>query len=172
MNEIQQILKERAKKISLKQTIKVSTERELEVLCFGLGGERYCIETDYVVEVHKEFRIIKVPTAPAFVLGIFNRRGKITTVIDLKVLLDIKTDTLTEKNLLIVIADKDKEFAFSADSLEGIARINESSIIKELPTLSISHTDYIAGMGHSNAVILNARKIINDNRIIVDEKVV
>lgn len=172
MNKKQETLRERAKKISLNKTVKISSEKEIEVLDFVLSGETYCVETLYTVEVHREFKIVKVPTAPQFVSGIFNTRGKIITVIDLKFLLNIKTDKDTDKGFIIVIADNDKEFAFHADSLGGIRYIKESSIINELPTLSTYPEDYIIGIDNNNAVILNAKKIVNDQNLVVNEKAI
>ncbi|MFQ3574066.1 MAG: chemotaxis protein CheW [Thermodesulfovibrionales bacterium] len=172
MTKTQEILRQRAEQISQKSTLKVSSERMIEVLEFNISDETYCMETSHLLEVHKDFSIVRIPTAPSFVMGIFNRRGKITTVVDLRVLFKIPHTTRSDKGILIVIADEDKEFAIWADSIGAVRYITESSISSELPTLSTYPIDYVIGIDSNKKIILNAKKIINDPNLVVNEQVI
>lgn len=172
MNNTRQILRKRAQRLSRRSIVKVSSEKEIEVLDFGLCGENYCIETSYVVEVHRDYNIVRIPTAPPFILGIFNRRGKITPVVDIKVLLNLNPEIKTDNPLLVVVADGQREFGFVVDSILGVRNIKELSISAEMPTLSTIPKTYIVGMIANNTILLNTKNIINDQKIVVNEKVV
>lgn len=56
-------------------------------LLFNLGGERYALSCEHLVEVVPLVRFRKIPHAPAYVLGLFNYRGQVTPALDLGVLI-------------------------------------------------------------------------------------
>jgi len=53
------------------------------VIVFALGGARWAAELRHVREVITLGFVTTVPTAPAGIAGVFNRRGTITPVLDL-----------------------------------------------------------------------------------------
>jgi purine-binding chemotaxis protein CheW len=66
----------------------------IQVVEFILGSERFAIHLFDVREVVEYTTITRLPGKPAFVRGIINLRGEITTIVDLKQRLNI-TDTGT-----------------------------------------------------------------------------
>jgi len=64
-----------------------SAPRLQPALCFDLGVERYAISLDRVCGVGALERVERVPGTPPGVFGLWNRGGRIYTVIDLPGLL-------------------------------------------------------------------------------------
>ena len=56
----------------------------VEVLVFALGEERYAVPSEQVREVRALDRLTPLPSAPAFVAGLTNVRGRVVPVLDLR----------------------------------------------------------------------------------------
>jgi len=75
---------------------------ETRVLEFELDGERYCLDIEYVEEIVEQETVTRVPNTPAFVEGVVDLRGQITTIVNPKEVLE-KDDR--EASDLIVVFD-------------------------------------------------------------------
>lgn len=76
------------------------TEEMVRVLEFSLGDEYYCLDIGYVEEIVKRDAVTRVPNTPAFVDGVVDLRGQITTILEPKEMMDIETEG--EQNLIVV----------------------------------------------------------------------
>jgi len=65
------------------------TAREIQMLEFELGGETYCVDIDYVSEIVDRGSVTPVPNAPEFVEGVMDLRGRTTSIVDPKALLNV-----------------------------------------------------------------------------------
>jgi purine-binding chemotaxis protein CheW len=63
-------------------------EAETRVLEFTLADEQYCLDIEYIEEIVKEETVTRVPNTPAFVEGVVDLRGQITTILNPKVALE------------------------------------------------------------------------------------
>ncbi len=75
-------------------------EAETRVLEFTLAGERYCLDIEYIEEIVKQETITRVPNTPAFVEGVVDLRGQITTILNPKVA--IGKDDTSAGDLIVV----------------------------------------------------------------------
>ncbi len=89
------------------------TAREIQVLEFELGGETYCVDIDYVSEIVDRGSVTPVPNAPEFVEGVMDLRGRTTSIVDPKTLLNVGADAEARR---IVIFDAD---SFEDDAAVG-----------------------------------------------------
>lgn len=64
----------------------------VQLVGFSLQGQEYTLPITDVHEVIRKMEPTRLPTAPSFILGMINLRGKITPVIDLGLLLGKETD--------------------------------------------------------------------------------
>src|SRR5262249_41014962 len=78
----------------------------LDVVIFLLGDERYGVETRHVREVLRVKDYTPLPGTPAFLLGVFNLRGQIVPLIDLRTFFGITTHESTETTRVLVLGDE------------------------------------------------------------------
>ncbi len=80
----------------------------IQVVEFALGKELFAIDLFDVKEVVEYTTITKLPNVPAYVKGIIDLRGEITTIIDLKHRLNITESgqIAAESSRIIVLDDK------------------------------------------------------------------
>jgi purine-binding chemotaxis protein CheW len=165
------ILRQRAEAISRPFTIKVQEHRILEVLEFGLEGEAYALETRYIKEVLDLEDVVELPSVPAFVMGIFNHRCGILSVIDLRVLFNLPSTQMEGTAKMIVLSSKDMEFALYADSIGMVKTIAESDVSRTIPSLCTFPQAYFKGLIEDRIVLLDGSAILSDKGLIVYETV-
>ncbi len=69
------------------------SEESIQVVEFLLGTELFAFDLFDVKEVVEFTKITKLPNTSAFIRGIIDLRGEITTIIDIKRILGVMTDT-------------------------------------------------------------------------------
>jgi len=172
VEDTQRILKERAQTLAREAVPAEATDAGIEVIEFLLAHERYAIESGYVREVYALEEITSLPCTPDFVLGIINVRGEIISVIDIKKFFDLPEKGLTDLNKVIVLESEDMVFGIVADVISGVSRISRADIQPSLPTLTGIREHYLLGITAQRVVVLDAEKLLNDEKLIVQEQVV
>lgn len=165
------ILTERAQTLAREAVPAQVRDAAVEVIEFLLAHERYAVESAYVREVYPLEELASLPCTPTFVLGIINLRGEILPVIDIKKFFDLPEQGLTDLNKVIVLESKDRVFGILADAISGVCRIPRAGIQPSLPTLTGIRSDYLLGVTAERVVILDAEKLLNDEKLIVQEQV-
>ncbi|MBZ0090624.1 MAG: chemotaxis protein CheW [Sulfuricellaceae bacterium] len=169
--ETRRILKSRAQALSRRIGPTEASGEHLEVVEFVLAQERYAVESQHVRDVYPLEQLTPVPCTPPFVLGIVNLRGEILSVIDIKKFFDLPEKGLTDLNKVIVLESGKMRFGILADVIVGVHRIPVADIQPSLPTLTGIREEYLKGVTPDRTVILDAEKLLADERIIVQEQV-
>lgn len=158
--EKKRILKARAAALA-REPVRKSQEESLEVMEFLLAHERYGLEVRHLREVHVLRELTPLPSMPPFVLGIFNARGRILPVIDIKKFFDLPEKGLPELNKVLVLYDGERELGILADQVVGLQRVPLREIQPSLPTLTGIREEYLRGVTGDRLVILDAEKILS-----------
>lgn len=169
--ETRRILKERAALLAREPVQAGAVDERIEVVEFHLAGETYAIESHYVREVYPLENLTRLPCTPAFVLGSVNVRGEILSVIDIKKFFDLPEKGLTDLNELIVLQSGKMVFGILADVINGVRTIPLVDIQASLPTLTGIREEYLRGVTAGRVVILDAAKLLADEKVVVQEQV-
>ena len=169
--ETKRVLEERARALTREPAQAESDDDWIEVVEFTLAHERYAIASEHVREVYPLEELTPLPCTPSFVLGIVNLRGEILSVIDIKKFFDLPEKGLTDLNKVIVLESEDMVFGIVADAISGVRRILRTDIQPSLPTLTGIREDYLQGVTAERVVVLDAGKLLNDEKLIVNEQV-
>ncbi len=166
--EKKKILRERARALA-RETAGEEPGEHIEVLEFFLSQERYALETFHIREVALLKELTPLPGTPPFVKGIMNLRGKALSVIDLKKFFDLPEKGMGDRNKIIVLSSARMEFGILADAILGIRKVGLKGLQPLLATLTGIRKDYLKGVTGDRLVVLDAGKILEDKRIVVDE---
>ncbi len=105
-------------------------EAETRVLEFTLADEQYCLDIEYIEEIVKEETITRVPNTPAFVEGVVDLRGQITTILNPKVTLG-KSDQ-TPGGLIVVFDagsfDDQGAIGWVVDDVRQVSPVTEDQV--------------------------------------------
>ena len=113
------------------------TGDEEQIVSFLLGRETFAVMVSQVREIQKVQDITRVPKMPAFIEGVMNLRGQITTVIDLKKRFNIDSDgpSRTAQSRIIVAEIGDNQLGIIVDAVEDVMRVPRQSISPPPATL-------------------------------------
>lgn len=168
--EAQRILKARAQALA-REPGKLSAADTLEIVEFALAHETYGIETCFVREIQPLTDLTPLPCTPAFVLGIVNLRGEIVSVVDIRKFFELPEKGLTDLNKVIVLQSDAMHFGILADAVLGVRRVSGADIQSSLPTLTGIREQYLKGVTSERTVVLDAQKLLADEKIVVQEHV-
>ncbi len=164
-------LHERAARL-LRDSLKEKPSEELlEVVEFHLGHERYGADSLYTGEVFPLRDLTPLPCTPSFVAGIVNLRGRIVSVVDLRLFFGIPREKTSEKALVLVLQSPEMEMGILVDALAGVRQIPREKIAPPLPTMTSIGGAYLLGLAEGDLGILNVPAILEDPSLIVREEI-
>ncbi len=162
-NKLKSIMQKQQKQ--QKQSIEKEPDDILQLVGFIIGNEELAVPILNIQEIIKPIECTKVPSVPDYVLGVFNLRGSILPLIDLRRKFGLPSATQTEDTRFIVIKTENNEAGFVIDKLTQAIRINQSDI--ETPPETFSKEDgvenLIFGIGkmeNSIITILNVNALL------------
>ena len=170
--EIKKVLRARARALARELQSAEAREDAIEVIEFVLAYERYAFESIFVREVYPLKALTPLPCTPPYVAGIVNIRGQIVSVLDIRKFFDLPQKGLTDLNKVIVLRSDSAEFGVLADVIIASRTIPASELQASLPTLTGIRNEYLRGVTADRLVILDAGKLVTDERLIVHEEVV
>ena len=138
---------------------------DVKIITFSLGGKDYGVDIMNVKEIAKADKFTYVPNAASFVKGVYNLRGDIIPIIDLRSFfhlpLEKKADGL--ENMLI-LSIEDKVYGTVVDKIEKVVGINSSTVQPPHPIFGDINIKYISGVVEKDGnlyVILDVVRIFS-----------
>lgn len=165
------ILKERADLLKIQVEKEEIPGEQLEVVEFLLTDERYAIDANYVCKVIPLKELTQLPCTPDFILGIINVRGRILAVIDIKKFFNLPEKGITELNRVIVVKHQDIELGILTDEIIGSTHIFPDKLQSSIAAITDIRNDYLMGVTQDRLIILNIKKFLLNEKIIINEEV-
>ena len=119
-----------------------------KMVTFSLAGKYYGIDIMKVDGIAKANEFTYVPNSPAFVLGVYNLRGEIISIIDLRKMFNLETDGKKEDELEdVIILRLDKYLiGIVVDAIDKVIGINSETIQSPHPILQGVDIAYLSGV--------------------------
>lgn len=121
---------------------------DCKIVTFSLGGKDYAIDIMRVKEIAKAGRFTYVPNTAPFVLGVYNLRGDIIPIIDLRLFfnLPVKERRADSLESLIILTVEDLTYGVVVDSIDKVVGIYSDSIQPPHPIFGDINIRYIQGV--------------------------
>ncbi len=130
----------------------------VQLVGFVIGEEEYAIPILAIQEIIKPFSWTRVPQVPAYVLGVFNLRGAVIPLIDLRAKFGIPTKNQSDETRFIVMCHGDDVAGFVIDRLTMAIRIKKTDIGPAPDTVNGDDT-IIEGVGKQEDKIITILKV-------------
>lgn len=151
-----------------------TTEKEVKdtvdfkMVTFSLAGKDYSIDIMKVKEISNANRFTFVPNSLPFVKGVYNLRGDIISIIDLRIMFNLPATEVTDKSLenLIILRLDDYQLGILVDSIDKVVGINSASIQPPHPIFGDINIKFIQGVVEHDErlyVILDVEKIFGQD---------
>ncbi len=131
----------------------------VQLVGFVIGEEEFAIPILAIQEIIKPIVWTRVPQVPPYVLGVFNLRGAVIPLIDLRRKFGLTPQNQNEETRFIVMRDSDDDVAgFVIDRLTMAIRIKKTDIGPAPETMSGDDT-MIDGVGKQDDRIITILKV-------------
>ena len=98
-------------------------------MSFKIGKETFAVYVNQVREIGRVEEITHVPNMPAFIEGVMDLRGQITTVIDLRNRFGIASEDKRSASSRIIVAEIDEnQMGLIVDSVQDVIRVSPEII--------------------------------------------
>ncbi|HRV29163.1 MAG TPA: chemotaxis protein CheW, partial [Spirochaetia bacterium] len=155
---------------------KEHTEKiDFKMVTFALAGKEYGIDIMNVKEIARASKFTYVPNAAPFVRGVYNLRGDIISIIDLRTMFHLPAERKGEDILesLIILKVDDNVFGVIVDSIDKVIGVSSANIQPPHPIFGDINVKYIKGIIENNGklyIILNIEKLFTKEEEIKSEK--
>jgi len=144
MANLNDVIKKQQQMIS--EPEKDTTEDIEQLVGFVVGEEEFAVPILSIQEIIKPIEWTRVPFVPDYVLGVFNLRGNVLPLIDLRKKFGTTNVDMDENTRFIVMKIKGEDVAFIIDRLTSALRIPKKNILPPPDTYS-NEDDIINGVG-------------------------
>ena len=159
MGSLNDVIKKQQQMIS--EPEKDKTEDVEQLVGFVVGEEEFAVPILSIQEIIKPIEWTKVPFVPDYVLGVFNLRGNVLPLIDLRRKFGVPDSDIDENTRFIVMKIKGEDVAFIIDRLTSALRIPKKNILPPPDTYS-NEDEIIEGVGRlDDGRIITILKIDN-----------
>ena len=143
---------------------------DFKMVTFSLADKDYSIDIMHVKEIAKAGRFTFVPNTLPFVLGVYNLRGEIIPILDLRIFFNIEVPPRDENKLenMLILQVEDQKFGVVVDKIDKVIGVQKSSIQPPHPLFGDINIKYIDGVVESNNrlyVLLDITRIFSSKDI-------
>jgi len=132
---------------------------------FVLANKIFGLELSLVKEVISVPKITKLPNVPAYMIGVFNLRGTIITLMDISKLLGSEKIDITPENMIVVIEHNKKWIGIFVEKVLDLITIDDSDIQLPKREMSPKLVEFITGSYEKEGVglihLLNINKLLS-----------
>jgi purine-binding chemotaxis protein CheW len=120
---------------------------DFKMVTFSLAGKDYGVDIMNVKEIAKADKFTYVPNAASFVRGVYNLRGDIIPIVDLRAFFHLPVEKRNDnlENMLILRIE-DRVYGTIVDKIDKVVGINSDSIQPPHPIFGDINIKFISGV--------------------------
>ncbi|MDR1240109.1 MAG: chemotaxis protein CheW [Treponema sp.] len=140
---------------------------DFKMITFSLAGKDYGVDIMNVKEIAKADKFTYVPNAASFVRGVYNLRGDIIPIIDLRTFFHLPVDKKEDgQENMLILRIADRVYGTIVDQIDKVVGINSESIQPPHPIFGDINIKYIRGVVEKQGdlyIILDVIRIFTQN---------
>jgi chemotaxis signal transduction protein len=161
------ILDERARRLATPPPRRADLERS-EFALFGVGRERYAIETSYVRRIAAFSFFEAIPWTPLPFLGVMNHQGAPLPLVDLRALVASSTEP-TDFALLLVLGEERDELGLAISVAEEVTAFTRAEWVTEHLPEHLRGLAFVQGIYQTRRVVLAGEALLRDPRLVLGD---
>ena len=130
----------------------------VQLVGFVVGNEEFSVPILSIQEIIKPIEWTRVPRTPDYVLGVFNLRGTVIPLIDLRKKFGLASEKMTDDSRFIVMKNEFETAGFVIDRLTEAIRLKKHEI-GPAPETAMQEKTMIEGVGKQDDKILTILKV-------------
>ena len=120
---------------------------DFKMITFSLAGKDYGVDIMNVKEIAKADKFTYVPNAASFVRGVYNLRGDIIPIIDLRTFFHLPMDKKADgQENMLILRIEDRVYGTIVDKIDKVVGINSETIQPPHPIFGDINIKFISGV--------------------------
>ena len=119
---------------------------ELQLVSFYLGKQEFVVPITEVQEVVRRIEPTRLPTAPSFMAGIINLRGRVTPLVHLGMLLDVSGHQSGDEQFVIICKAPELQIGLLVTRVSSMYRMTRDAIEWNIDSNLGVASDLLAGL--------------------------
>ncbi|MCL2762114.1 MAG: chemotaxis protein CheW [Treponema sp.] len=120
---------------------------DFKIITFSLAGKDYGVDIMNVKEIAKADKFTFVPNAASFVRGVYNLRGDIIPIIDLRTFFHLPLEKKADgQENMLILRINEQVYGTIVDKIDKVVGINHESIQPPHPIFGDINIKYISGV--------------------------
>ena len=120
---------------------------DYKMITFSLAGKDYGVDIMNVKEIAKADKFTFVPNAASFVRGVYNLRGDIIPVIDLRTFFHLPRDKKSDgQENMLILRINEQVYGTIVDKIDKVVGVNRETIQPPHPIFGDINIKYISGV--------------------------
>jgi purine-binding chemotaxis protein CheW len=119
---------------------------DFKMITFSLAGKDYGVDIMNVKEIAKADKFTYVPNAASFVRGVYNLRGDIIPVIDLRTFFHLPVDKDEGLENMLILRINEQVYGTIVDKIDKVVGINKEAIQPPHPIFGDINIKFISGV--------------------------
>jgi purine-binding chemotaxis protein CheW len=120
---------------------------DFKMITFSLAGKAYGVDIMNVKEIAKADKFTFVPNAASFVRGVYNRRGDIIPIIDLRHFFHLPQEKKTDgQENMLILKINEQVYGTIVDKIDKVVGINHENIQPPHPIFGDINIKFISGV--------------------------
>jgi len=141
---------------------------DFKIITFSLAGKDYGVDIMNVKEIAKADKFTFVPNAASFVRGVYNLRGDIIPIIDLRIFFHMPQEKKADgQENMLILRINDQVYGTIVDKIDKVVGINHESIQPPHPIFGDINIKFISGVVEKDGalyIILDVVRIFGQNK--------
>jgi purine-binding chemotaxis protein CheW len=140
---------------------------DFKMITFSLAGKDYGVDIMNVKEIANADKFTYVPNAASFVRGVYNLRGDIIPIIDLRTFFHLPVDKKADgQENMLILRIEDRVYGTIVDKIDKVVGINSEAIQPPHPIFGDINIKFISGVVEKEGdlyIILDVIRIFTQN---------
>ncbi len=143
-----------------------TTSQGQEVVIFQVGNVLCGVDITQIQEINKHLEITPVHHAPSYVKGVINLRGKIVTVIDMRIKFGLPPLDVAHEARMVVIRWQGEQIGLYVDRIHDVLKIEAEDIVAPPANVSGLSGTFFTGMYPTDTglvALLNSKEVLKQD---------
>lgn len=142
----------------------MTQQEEKRFLCFSLGKEKFAMPLQQVKEVIANVETTSIPQAAPYFKGIMNLRGRVISIIDLRLKLKVGKAETTPETTIVILDINDLSLGVIVDSVNSVTSFERSAISDPPLSDTTLKADYLFGVARTEndlTLLIDLNQVLN-----------
>lgn len=140
---------------------------------FSVSGKLFGLEMSTVREVISPPKVTLLPNVPNHVLGVYNLRGSILSLVDIQQILGLNSTTKSDSDMVMLVESPKSLISFVVERVLDFVEVDNSKIQQPSKNISARFAYFVRGIYETNTgsqiYLLETENFLNSNVLFIQD---